>query len=177
MEASIQVNQLKHSNKHLRVATTRTRLTLIPVCMTPEPDTPPMVSASYVTAEPEIDMTAPSAPPAVIASAVEYSAPPPKATSTTVTTYTTAAPATAGHYPLPGTLGRQPCRLNCPYCNVQMTTRTREQISGVTVLAIVLLILLFWPLFWLPLCMPACKDTEHYCGSCNRKVGQESACS
>ena len=133
-----------------------------------------MVTASVVMSEPEIDLTSPSAPPSTVPASTLRSTPT-KATTTTTTTYTTPPPSGNAGGNMHG-LGLLPCRMNCPYCAVQMTTRTQEQVGGVTILAVILLILLFWPLFWLPLCMPSCKTTEHYCGSCHRKVGQAEPC-
>lgn len=45
-----------------------------------------------------------------------------------------------------------PVRMTCPFCNQSMITRTREEITGCTIMGVVCLICWFCPLFWLPLC-------------------------
>ena len=131
--------------------------------------------------EPEIDLSPPPFVPTASASqanpanvTTSTTAPTPQAKTITTTTYTTPPPS---GMPAIG-LGRFPCQLTCPYCNHRMCTRTRDQVTGLTIAIMVIVVLLFWPLFWLPLCMPSCKATEHYCGngSCNRKVGQVEPC-
>mmetsp|Transcript_33608 Transcript_33608/g.47752 ORF Transcript_33608/g.47752 Transcript_33608/m.47752 type:complete len:154 (+) Transcript_33608:20-481(+) len=145
---------------------------------------PPFVKAEIVSDDPDIVMpSAPysseyysqaSAPVPVVSSSPP--APhttvtgiiPPQPTTTTTTT-TTNLHNGAG-------VGRHPFRLTCPNCSQTVTTRTREQVNGVTILMVIVLLLVFWPLFWLPLCLPSCKSTEHYCTNCNYRIGSADPC-
>lgn len=116
---------------------------------------------------------------------VPVSSPAPAVTSTTTTSATYTIPASsngnvnAQHHSTTSTMGigRKSVSFVCPFCRAQMVTRTKTQIGGVTVIAVVLLLLLFWPLFWLPLCLPSCKTTNHYCSSCNRCIAKADPCS
>mmetsp|Transcript_29883 Transcript_29883/g.88819 ORF Transcript_29883/g.88819 Transcript_29883/m.88819 type:complete len:161 (-) Transcript_29883:333-815(-) len=131
---------------------------------------PPSASAAAA-------VTSNSVPPAYVpASTVEGSkiASSTKKPSTPVTTTTTTTTTTTASRP--ANLGRSPTGFKCPFCQQEQVTTVREQIDACTIVAIVLLLLFFWPLFWLPLCMPSCKTVEHYCGRCNRKVGETQAC-
>ena len=131
-----------------------------------ESDTPLIIAESVVTSEPYIVLASPSVE-ATLAKAT---------TTAATTTYTTPPPTGNGGGFIYG-LEHAPCRLNCPFCAVEMTTTTQEQVAGVTIVAVVILLLVFWPLFWLPLCLPSCKTVKHYCTHCHRKVGQAEACS
>jgi len=75
-----------------------------------------------------------------------------------------------------GVLGRGSKKIQCPHCAVNTVTYPKEQIDWVTIVASILSVLLFWPLFWLPFVIPGCKATDHYCGSCHRKVGRTPPC-
>lgn len=77
---------------------------------------------------------------------------------------------------LPNKQKRNPVTQTCPNCSQTVPTRTREQVNGLTIVAVIVLLFLFWPLFWLPLCMPSCKATEHYCSNCNYKIGTADPC-
>mmetsp|Transcript_11847 Transcript_11847/g.17405 ORF Transcript_11847/g.17405 Transcript_11847/m.17405 type:complete len:152 (-) Transcript_11847:101-556(-) len=142
---------------------------------------PPIVKASVVQPA-DYDTSTPATAPvatSAVASPLGSSMPPakPATTTTTYTVPTTPAPAAPGaHHRLPG-MGRSPASIVCPYCQQGSITKVREQVDGVTIVAVIVLLLVFWPLFWLPLCMPSCKATEHYCGNCQRKVGHADACS
>mmetsp|Transcript_25985 Transcript_25985/g.36626 ORF Transcript_25985/g.36626 Transcript_25985/m.36626 type:complete len:168 (+) Transcript_25985:130-633(+) len=110
----------------------------------------------------------------------------PVTTTTTTTTYTVPPPAVAATQPqvvqqqggrLPPVFGSDATGIQCPHCHANCVTRTRRHPDLVTIVAVIVLVLLFWPLFWLPFCIPACQATDHYCSSCNRKVGHRSGCS
>jgi hypothetical protein len=94
-----------------------------------------------------------------------------------VTTYQVAPP--SSHLRTTYThLGRNPTGLQCPYCNRQMVTTTKDVIGVTTIIAVIVICLLFWPLAWLPLCIPSCKRTHHFCGQpmCRAKVGETKEC-
>ena len=109
-------------------------------------------------------------------------------TTTTVKTYKIQAPndgtivknATNGGGPITTYthLGRNPTGLQCPYCQRQMVTVTKDVIGISTIVAIIIICFLCWPLFWLPLCIPSCKRTNHFCGhtTCQNKVGETKPC-
>ena len=60
----------------------------------------------------------------------------------------------------------------CPYCNYQGRTEIDESNGTCVLIAVVLLVVLCWPLFWIPLCFDCgCKNIDHYCKQCNRKIG------
>ena len=71
---------------------------------------------------------------------------------------------------------RQPVMLGiCPHCGTgNIWTRTRTSPSIFTWIACVVLLLLFWPVCWVPLVCDVCKQTTHYCNSCQSKVGEMS---
>ena len=70
-------------------------------------------------------------------------------------------------------LGRRPVGLSeCPCChqkNVRTSTKTYPNIG--TWFGVVATSLCFFPLFWVPLVVDNCKQTDHYCQSCQKKVG------
>jgi LITAF-like zinc ribbon domain len=101
--------------------------------------------------------------------------------TTTTTTYVIPAPGAAAAASTGGgaavgangkliNLGRDPKRLQCPFCNEHTVTRARHQIDVFTIVMVVMLVFLFWPVCWLPLVLPGCKTTEHFCSHCQRKV-------
>ena len=75
-------------------------------------------------------------------------------------------------------LGRNPTGLQCPYCQRQMVTVTKDVVGVSTIVAIIIICFICWPLFWLPLCIPSCKRTNHFCGhtTCQNKVGETKPC-
>lgn len=61
----------------------------------------------------------------------------------------------------------------CPHCGTgNIRTHIRTFPSIFTWLACLVLLLLFWPLCWVPLVCDVCKQTDHYCNSCQAKVGE-----
>jgi len=94
-------------------------------------------------------------------------------TGSTVTALPPAATQAAQMYPplpvLPH-LGRLAANYTCPYCSHVGPTILKEKLGVCSIIAIVVLVVVFWPLFWLPLIMPGCKDKEHICPNCHRKV-------
>jgi hypothetical protein len=70
--------------------------------------------------------------------------------------------------------GRSPTILgSCPNCGVAHSrTRTRTYPNIFTWIMCLVLLLLFWPLCWVPLVCDVFKQTDHFCNSCNTKVGE-----
>jgi LITAF-like zinc ribbon domain len=68
---------------------------------------------------------------------------------------------------------RRPVELSmCPNCqkpNVRTMTRTYP--STGTWVGVVATALCFFPLAWVPLVVDTCKQTDHYCQSCGKKIG------
>lgn len=74
-------------------------------------------------------------------------------------------------------LTRNPTQMDaCPCCQANARTRVVTAPSIVTWAVVVLLVFIFWPLCWLPLVMTKTKQSDHYCTSCNMKVGTIGAC-
>jgi LITAF-like zinc ribbon domain len=135
---------------------------------------PPIVYASAAPAAPVEQST--------INNSSTTTPPPPATMTTTTTTYVipppqgapagagTAAGAAGATQLNSGQLGRDPKRIQCPFCGQHTITRARTQIDVFTIVMVVLLVIFFWPLFWLPLVLPGCKTTEHFCSHCHAKV-------
>mmetsp|Transcript_21151 Transcript_21151/g.30216 ORF Transcript_21151/g.30216 Transcript_21151/m.30216 type:complete len:84 (+) Transcript_21151:96-347(+) len=70
-------------------------------------------------------------------------------------------------------LGRNPCYIQCPNCYHQIVTRTKEEVSGCTLISMATLCVCYWPIFWLPICFPCCHNTAHYCPRCGYEVGKK----
>jgi hypothetical protein len=69
-------------------------------------------------------------------------------------------------------LSRIPTMLNpCPLCSRSARTRVRTAPNWATWLAALVLLFLFWPICWLPLVTDSMKQTDHFCTSCQQKVG------
>jgi hypothetical protein len=153
-------------------------LRYIPLAMTVKGgnDDPLMAVAVPITNSVSTSYAVPSAPPAAFNEAA--SAP---AATTTTTSYTVTPPRASTPAPassiLYGSLGRSSVAVQCPFCRAQTVTRTRNQIDGVTIIAIMVVLFLFWPLFWIPLCMPSCKSTNHFCTKCHQKISKTDPCS
>ena len=61
----------------------------------------------------------------------------------------------------------------CPNCNAaNIRTRIRTYPSIFTWIFCLVLLLLFWPLCWVPLVCDVFKQTDHFCTTCNTKVGE-----
>jgi len=60
----------------------------------------------------------------------------------------------------------------CPCCGQRnIRTRIRTAPDIFTLLAVLALAFLFWPLCWIPLVTDTCRQTSHYCSSCNAEIG------
>ena len=103
--------------------------------------------------------------------------PTPPTTMTTTTHDLEAVVANANLNIVYGHLGRHGQRIQCPFCQQLITTRTRNRIDGMTVICVIVLLILCWPLFWLPFCIPKCKAVHHSCPKCRNKVGVTEPCS
>ena len=69
-------------------------------------------------------------------------------------------------------LSRIPTMLNpCPFCSRSARTRVRTAPNWATWLSALALLLVFWPVCWIPLVADSMKQTDHYCTSCQQKVG------
>ncbi|CAF4461668.1 unnamed protein product [Rotaria magnacalcarata] len=90
-------------------------------------------------------------------------APPPPPMSMTQPVYIGAPIAIVGDYPM---------QCTCSQCRRQIVTRTEKK-SGLLVWIScgVLFVFGFWVCCFIPFCIDACKDTEHYCPSCNAMLG------
>jgi hypothetical protein len=67
---------------------------------------------------------------------------------------------------------RIPTMLNpCPFCSQSARTRVRTAPNWATWLTAIILFVLFWPISWIPLVSDSMKQTDHFCTSCQRKVG------
>ena len=93
---------------------------------------------------------------------------------------TPAARAEAVHHapaPVQPSLGRLSVDRTCQFCQHKGPTEVREKFGTCAIIALVVLLVCFWPLFFLPLIMPSCKDKEHICVNCQRRVGlNEASC-
>ena len=76
--------------------------------------------------------------------------------------------------PMTPHLGRHAANHNCQYCSHGGPTIMKEKLGMCAIIAIIVLVVCFWPLFWLPFIMPGCKDKEHICQNCHRKVRVEN---
>jgi hypothetical protein len=69
-------------------------------------------------------------------------------------------------------LSRIPTMLNpCPFCSQSARTRVRTAPNWATWLSTIILLFLFWPLCWIPFVTDSMKQTDHFCTSCQQKVG------
>jgi uncharacterized paraquat-inducible protein A len=62
----------------------------------------------------------------------------------------------------PYSLGRQPCFMQCPRCHYQIVTKTKQEISGCTLISMATLCVFYWPVFWLPVCFPCVSSISLY---------------
>jgi len=70
-------------------------------------------------------------------------------------------------------LGPQPARLQCPGCQMDITTMTRSKPSMMAwSLSLVLCFTMLWPCFCLPLCVDSLQTVKHRCPHCNITVGR-----
>ncbi|CAB9496743.1 LITAF-like zinc ribbon domain [Seminavis robusta] len=126
---------------------------------------PPSVSPNYHAMDDDDDDV-----PTITATAIPQ---PPQAPVTPTPTSATPPQPTQ---PLPPYryryLGRHRAEVICPFCQVQMRTRTRHHANIITWMFVVLLGFFCWPLCLCcaPFCCQACLETEHYCSNCHSKV-------
>ncbi|KAH8307087.1 hypothetical protein KR044_004702 [Drosophila immigrans] len=73
----------------------------------------------------------------------------------------------------PTNLGPNPCRVMCPACGVQKTTRMTHTANARTHLAAALICLVGWCVCacFVPYCMNSCRTGNHYCRKCNTFLG------
>ncbi|XP_034110349.1 lipopolysaccharide-induced tumor necrosis factor-alpha factor homolog [Drosophila albomicans] len=73
----------------------------------------------------------------------------------------------------PSNLGPNPCRVLCPACGVQKTTRMTHTANARTHLAAALICLVGWCVCacFVPYCMNSCRTGNHYCRKCNTFLG------
>lgn len=79
-------------------------------------------------------------------------------------------------YYAPLRLSRDPTRLSCPLCKVNIITSVKLRVDDMTWILFIVLLLLFWPLCWLPFVMPSCQSADHVCPSCRRVITTTRAC-
>ncbi|KAH8401837.1 hypothetical protein KR009_008206 [Drosophila setifemur] len=70
-------------------------------------------------------------------------------------------------------LGPNPCRVTCPACGVQKTTRMTHTANSRTHMGAGLLCLVGWCCCacFVPYCMRSCRTGNHYCRKCNTFLG------
>lgn len=68
---------------------------------------------------------------------------------------------------------RKPVHLSkCPSCQqANIRTSTRTYPGAATWFGVVATAFCFLPLAWVPLVIDSCKQTDHYCQSCGKKIG------
>ncbi|KAL7736080.1 hypothetical protein ACLKA6_003817 [Drosophila palustris] len=73
----------------------------------------------------------------------------------------------------PSNLGPNPCRVLCPACGVQKTTRMTHTANARTHLSAALICLVGWCVCacFVPYCMNSCRTGNHYCRKCNTFLG------
>ncbi|XP_064542715.1 lipopolysaccharide-induced tumor necrosis factor-alpha factor homolog [Drosophila montana] len=73
----------------------------------------------------------------------------------------------------PTNLGPNPCRVLCPACGVQKTTRMTHTANARTHMAAALICLVGWCVCacFVPYCMNSCRTGNHYCRKCNTFLG------
>lgn len=65
-----------------------------------------------------------------------------------------------------------PMRVTCPLCQTETVTRTKPVAGLLTYLSgLCLCIFCCWPCICVPCCVDMCKDVEHSCGHCRRRIG------
>jgi predicted RNA-binding Zn-ribbon protein involved in translation (DUF1610 family) len=111
------------------------------------------------------------------------------ATATTATSSPTVLipPSNVPHYSEPSQVvdnsryvsihSRKPVMLtHCPQCGKpNVNTDVGSKTTGETWLCVVAGVVIFWPLCWVPLVVKQCKQTNHYCSNCHKKVGRVKA--
>jgi hypothetical protein len=69
-------------------------------------------------------------------------------------------------------LSRIPTMMNpCPFCNQSARTRVRTAPNWATWISALILLCVFWPICWIPFVADSMKQTDHFCTSCQQKVG------
>lgn len=68
---------------------------------------------------------------------------------------------------------RRPVHLSmCPHCHkANIRTSTRTYPSAATWIGVVATGLCFLPIAWVPLVIDSCKQTDHFCQNCGKKIG------
>ena len=85
---------------------------------------------------------------------------------------------TGNHQKFSGLDGsRRPVTLQlCPECHADhVRTMTKTYPSALTWCSVAIGAIIFFPLCWIPLVLDPLKQTDHYCQSCGKKIGQIKA--
>jgi len=70
-------------------------------------------------------------------------------------------------------LGPSPARLQCPSCQLDITTSTSSKPSAVAwTLSLVLCFTMLWPCFCLPFCVDSLQNVKHKCPHCKATLGR-----
>lgn len=74
--------------------------------------------------------------------------------------------------PVATTDGRNPVTIRCPHCQLETITRTRKKTSCLQWILVGALYCVGWfyCLCCIPFCCTSCRDTDHYCTNCDRKI-------
>jgi len=70
-------------------------------------------------------------------------------------------------------LGPRPARLQCPSCQMEITTRTSSKPSMMAwSLSVVLCFTMLWPCFCVPFCLDSLQKVKHKCPHCKVTLGK-----
>ncbi|XP_050300907.1 uncharacterized protein LOC126739322 [Anthonomus grandis grandis] len=74
-------------------------------------------------------------------------------------------------------LGPNPLYISCPRCRTVVVSDIHTERTHVSyILAIVMCLCLCWPCAVLPLCLKSCRNTYHFCPTCNYYLGVYRPC-
>ena len=72
-------------------------------------------------------------------------------------------------------LGPNPARLQCPSCQMEITTSTSSKPSLMAwSLSLVLCFTMLWPCFCVPFCVDSLQKVKHKCPHCKVTLGRYS---
>ncbi|CAG9769902.1 unnamed protein product [Ceutorhynchus assimilis] len=75
------------------------------------------------------------------------------------------------------TLGPNPIYISCPRCRTIVITNVQTERSNLAyILSVVMCICLCWPCCLAPFCFKSCKNSYHFCPSCNYFLGAYKPC-
>ena len=70
-------------------------------------------------------------------------------------------------------LGPQPARIQCPSCQMDITTATTTKPSAMAwTLSLVICFTMLWPCFCLPFCVDSLQNVKHKCPNCKVTLGR-----